>query len=113
MWAMRHGDQLDATLAKHFAWSFSLPGVTADPAERLRAAEEEGVERADVTPPFLEEHETETRALERSRRACRPLAVAVAEAWTLADEEASARAAKRLLTKADRLGVVLVGMDAY
>jgi hypothetical protein len=111
---MRHGDQLDAILAKHFAWSFVRPGVTADLAERLRAAEEEGAERGDETsPPPLDEYETELRALERSRQACRPLALAVAEAWAVTDDEASARAAKRLLTKAERLGVVLVGMDAY
>src|SRR5580700_964563 len=114
---MRWSDQLDAILARHFAWSFALPGDTADLADRLRAAEEEGTERPDATPPPLpdgyEGSETQARALERSRKACRPLALAVSEAWALTDDEASARAAKRLLTRADRLGVVLIGMDAY
>jgi hypothetical protein len=114
---MRRSDQLDAILAKHFAWSFALPGDTANLAERLRAAEEEGTERADATPPPLpddrDSSETQARAMERSRKACRPLALAVTEAWAIADDEASARAAKRLLTRADRLGVVLIGMDAY
>ena len=45
--------------------------------------------------------------------ACRPLAAGVAEAWALADEEAAARAVKRLLGRADRLGGELVGMDAH
>ena len=110
---MRPTDQLDAILAKHFAWSFARPGDTADLAGPLRAADEEGAERLDVAlPPILDAAESE-RALERLRKACRPLALAVAEAWALSDEDASARAAKRLLTKADRLGVTLVGMDAY
>jgi len=110
---MRPGDQLDATLAKHFAWSFVRPGDTADLAERLRAAEEEGSERADVPTPRLPDEEEAGRALDRSRKACRPLALAVAEAWAIDDDEASARVAKRLLTKADRLGASLAGMDAH
>jgi len=110
---MRQTDQLDSILAKHFAWSFVQPGDIADLAERLRAAEEEGAERPDVALPRLPDEQETERALERSRKACRPLALAVAEAWSLEDDDASARAVKRLLTKADRLGVVLVGMDAY
>jgi len=111
---MRNDDQLDAILAKHFAWSFVQPGDTAGLAERLRAAEEEGAERADaaVSPP-PDGLDTELRAPERSRKACRLLALAVAEAWAIADDDASARAAKRLLTKADRLGIALAGMDAH
>jgi len=110
---MRHGDQLDAILAKQFAWTFARPGEPADLAGRLRAGGEDGAVRADVTPPLLpDEHQAE-RVHERTRKACRPLALAVTEAWTLADDESSGRAARRLLTKADRLGVALVGMDVY
>jgi hypothetical protein len=111
---MRHGDRIDTSLAKHFAWTFVRPGDTTDLVERLRSADGEGQERvaADSLPPLANEQEIE-RARERSRKACRPLALGVAEVWELADDEASARATKRLLNRADRLGVALVGMDAF
>ncbi|HEY8040722.1 MAG TPA: hypothetical protein VIF15_13045 [Polyangiaceae bacterium] len=114
---MSRRDEIDTTLARHFAWSFVLPGQTPQIAEQLRAAaaaaEQPTAEpRQDEQPPQRDE-----RALEefraRSQAACRPLAVAAAEAWACADAEARLRATKRLLSRADRLGVELVGMHEW
>jgi hypothetical protein len=120
---MRRGDELDATLAKHFAWSFIKPGDTALLTSRLQAAEAaEGVEQAhgvdaDVHGPAsvddLAPDDGGARSHEKARAACRPLAAAVADAWAMDDDTAAARATKRLLLRADRLGVALVGMDAH
>ena len=49
------------------------------------------------------------RSREKTRAACRALSLGVAEAWAIADEEGSARATKRLLARADRLGIALGG----
>ena len=142
---MRRGDEIDATLAKHFAWSFVRPEDTADIAERLRAAgdaasgsdgtrlrsngssagpaDSHAIARgasapASVRPapelPAASVNDAEVaRSRERARGACRSIARAVAEAWAITDDEASARATKRLLVRADRLGIELVGMDAH
>ncbi len=122
---MRRPDQIDATLAKHFAWSFAGVGgarAAADLEERLRAAELQAGEAlaeadADGGPPdeSVEPDDVDQtgaeRARERARKACRPLASAIEEAWAIDDDELAARATKRLLARAERLGFVLLGFD--
>jgi hypothetical protein len=113
---MRRRDQLDATLAKQFAWCFAPPGAPLALAEidrRLRVPEDERNPDSDADAAIsiaADDHDL-ARAHERARNACRALAQAVGEAWLTADDDASARATKRLLVKADRLGVEVVGMD--
>lgn len=128
---MNRDDRIDASLAKHFAWSFARTGshgshgsrgVMADLEQRLRAA------RGSTPPPPLEPHERDAappppapldeHAIEaarlRVRRACRPLAAAVEKAWALdqeGHETRGAQAAKRLLARAERLDHVLAGFD--
>jgi hypothetical protein len=122
--AMRRRDQLDATLASSFAWCFARPGAAIDHAgieRRLRAAGAgRGAPRAAVVGPILRKTPLAPSVVEpgiepsrdRARAGCRALAQAIGEAWALADEDASARATKRLLLRADRLGVELVAMGA-
>jgi hypothetical protein len=114
---MRRSDQLDATLAKQFAWCFVLPTAAVDSHDverrcvlsiELGPASEAG----DVSIEGIDE--PEGRPLrDRARALCKSLAQATAEAWSEVDDEASARATKRLLARADRLGVELVGLDAH
>jgi len=122
-------DEIDATLAKQFAWSFVLPEDTAQIDDRLRALEDAGFMAKDGSPPISDDEPSmvlegevsdasgseagAVRSRDAARDACRPLALVVAEAWHLTDDEASARATKRLLARADRLGIELVGMDAH
>jgi len=122
---MHRRDQIDADLAKHFAWSFALPADADRLAEdRLRAAGEaqaaaEARPIAQLPPAAattaagddLAPAEDPSRA--RSHAACRALAAAVGEAWGLDDEEARLRAIKRLLSRADRLGFELVSMAEW
>jgi hypothetical protein len=112
---MQRHDQIDAARAKHFAWRFLRPGDSQRIAELLRAAEadeEAGAPAAPDLPATLSEGQLE-RSREKARVGCRALAVAVAEVWAIADREASVRPVKRLLARADRLGIALVGMDAH
>jgi|SRR5579884_1090653 len=113
---MRGRDQIDATLAKYFAWAFARPSEVADVADvaaRLRASERPSAPvPADLPPPAIDERELE-RSREKARALCRPLAAAVDEAWALGAGEPGARATKRVLARADRLGVELAGMDAF
>jgi hypothetical protein len=115
---MDRRDRIDATLAKHFAWSFARAGVVADLEERLRAA------RGSSPPPLPSDEaaglpaapfERDEGALEvargRARKACAALAVAVERAWAIADEGEGVRAAKRLLVRAERLDHLLAGFD--
>jgi hypothetical protein len=112
---MPRGDQIDSTRAKHFAWSFVLPGDTARVADLLRAAEadEKQADRGAAGPSALASDTEFQRSREKTSVACSALALAVAEAWALTDEEAGARATKRLLARADRLSIALVGMDEH
>jgi hypothetical protein len=122
---MNRHDRIDATLAKHFAWSFASTGshgsggVVADLEQRLRAARGSAHPpplEPDVAPPPpapLDEHAIEAARL-RVRKACRPLAAAVEKAWALEQEGHETRgpqAAKRLLARAERLDHVLAGFD--
>jgi hypothetical protein len=109
-------DQIDPTRARHFAWRFVLPGDNGRIAELLQAmeADDDGVHRADE--PHLPAPSSDAqleRSRERTRAACRALSLGVAEAWVILDEEESARATKRLLARADRIGVALGAMDAH
>ena len=112
---MQRHDQIDATRAKHFAWSFVLPGDTARIADLLRTAEadEEGASQTPPHAPAAASDEEIDRSREKARSACRTFALAVAETWALAEDEAGARATKRLLVRADRLGPALFEMDAH
>jgi hypothetical protein len=109
-------DQIDPTRAKHFAWRFVQPGDNDRIAELLGAMEvdEQSAIRVDrpLLPVLASEAQLE-RAREKTRAACMALAVGVAEAWAIADEEGSARATKRLLGRADRLGIAIGGMEAH
>jgi hypothetical protein len=115
---MQRHDQIDATRAKHFAWQFLRPGDSQRIAELLRAAEagdvDEGghVGAAPVLPATPSEGQL-GRSRDKARLGCHALAVAVAEAWAITDDETSVRPVKRLLARADRLGIALVGMDAH
>lgn len=111
--AMERRDQLDTTLARQFAWCFVVPGGAADVADlerRLRTGDAPGAEVGLDPAVAMDEPDTH-RSHDRSRASCRVLARAIGEAWSLSDD-AAARATKRLLARADRLGVELVGMDA-
>jgi hypothetical protein len=113
---MNGHDRIDATLAKHFAWSFAKTGVVPDLEERLRAARGSSPppgpagEGASSIPPPLDEAAVES-ARRRLRKACRPLAVGIEKAWALTDAAEGARAAKRLLVRAERLDHALAGLD--
>ncbi len=112
---MQRHDQIDATRAKHFAWTFVLPGDSARIADLLRAAEadeEIGLPRELDAPEATSDVEVD-RSREKAQGACRTLALAVAESWALVEDEASARATKRLLARAERLGAAVLGMDDH
>jgi hypothetical protein len=105
-------DEIDAALAKHFAWRFVPPAETARVEEALRAAEAaEG--RGDESPsPAAVDEETavEDERLEaQARAACEPLAIAVAEAWAEADADKQVALVKRLIARAARLAFKLHG----
>jgi hypothetical protein len=117
-------DEIDESLAKHFAWTFVLPGHAPQLADRLRAVEESRAAQASAqlepsidlsdaapTPPIDEE--ANRRFRERASASCRPLAAAVADAWAFEDEEAALRAVKRLLSRAERIGAEIVAMDEH
>lgn len=171
---MHHRDEIDATLAKHFAWTFVRPGDGAKLLERVRVAQEAAFARSaageaareddasgdpgrvvagdggrdaardgvrdgvrddrgsgdttsappgDVFQAHLPSHDdadgsdpTRVKARVKARVGCRALADAVAEAWRqhlaqTEDEPARQQAVKRLLARADRLGVELLEMQ--
>ncbi len=109
---MRPVDQLDAALARYFAWSFARPWDTPDIEERLSAAQRDSAAAGpDSELPVVDESSLQ-RSFDRARAGCRALAQAIAEVWALTDNEASLAATKRLLARADRLGGDLTEMDA-
>jgi hypothetical protein len=110
---MARRDEIDATLAKHFAWTFVASDKTADVSDKLRAATEAApAEPSIVHPPPLPPADAAIME-ERSRAACKALAEAVAEAWTVGDEQERFVALKRCLSRAHRLGVDIMGMQAW
>jgi hypothetical protein len=114
---MRRVDLLDTRLAKHFGWCFAARGCTVDVREverRIALAHEERAQQEVELDPISSipsGDDEPPRTHDRSRSACRALAAAIAEAWEIREDEGSARATKRLLARADRLGVEIVGMD--
>jgi hypothetical protein len=126
---MHRRDEIDATLAKHFAWTFVKPGDAAQLLERLRAAEV-AVAQASGLDPAPESHPAGPGATAeppprdedpgqgpsspgKGHAGCRALALSIAEAWGNADAQARLQAAKRLLVRADRLGVELLEMREW
>jgi hypothetical protein len=108
-------DQIDPTRARHFAWSFVRPGDSDRIAELLQAMEaDDGVPLAvrQRLPAPSSDAQLE-RSREKTRASCRALSLGVAEAWTMLVEDDCARATKRLLVRADRMGVALEAMDAH
>jgi hypothetical protein len=121
---MPRRDEIDPALVKHFAWSFVPPDKTAEvSSETLRAARAAEVDEAaaetpsDADAPEVEVAQQDERALAemhaRSRAACEPLAIGIADAWAIADADKRLAAAKRLLSRANRLGVEIVGMQEW
>jgi hypothetical protein len=115
---MHRRDELDATLAKHFAWTFARPGEMAQLLERVQAAHESDAARVGVvvasSPPIAAERaDAVDRSRAKGQAACKLLAAAVADVWGTSDEQARLQAVKRLLAKADRLGVELLEMHRW
>jgi hypothetical protein len=134
---MHRHDEIDAALAKHFAWTFVRPGDSVELVERLRAAEAAATLAkasevgnavpgasdvsavADLYPAgnVASEEVPGAKAKDAgragARTACRGLAAGVAEAWGMLDERLRFAAVKRLLLRADRLGVELWEMHAW
>jgi hypothetical protein len=113
---MASRDEIDANLAKHFAWSFVPSDKTAEVNEKLRAAvEAAAAEPPAVNPPPVpvRDDEAAEAIAERSRVSCKPLAGAIAEAWTISDEAERLAALKRCLSRAHRLGIEVMGMQAW
>src|SRR5712671_5950511 len=90
---MQRRDQIDPTLAKHFAWMFVRPGDTAQLTERLRAVEQAitagaqrpaGEESKALVVSVADDGETE-RSRAKAKAACRALATAIADAWASTD----------------------------
>ncbi len=108
-------DEIDASLAKHFAWSFVPPDRPELAAEKVEAATRDARTLAtaagDDDPAVDSTGAAEFQ--ERARQACRPVAEAIAGAWDCQDPETRARLVKRLLVRAERLGVSLVGMSEW
>jgi hypothetical protein len=114
---MPRQDEIDAALAKHFAWSFVPPEQTAEVDARLAEAQREAAPAAAPAVPVPVSSEEEERASEEFRRrahaACEPLAVAVGQAWGSADESGRIELVKRLLVRATRLGVQIAGLQEW
>jgi hypothetical protein len=135
---MQRRDEIDATLAKHFAWTFVPPGDTAQILERLRVVEAAAIARVSgLEPPLagvvggvltahghlsaratgsdhpLRDATLPDRSGAKAQAGCRALAAAVAEAWGMSDAESGLRATKRLIARADRLGVELLEMREW
>ena len=109
-------DQIDEVRAKHFAWTFVEPGDHVRIAELLHAMEADEVGARRAPHPLLPASASGTqleRSREKVRAACDALSRSIAETWAIPEEEASARATKRLLARAERLGVALRDMDAH
>jgi hypothetical protein len=127
--AMHRHDEIDATLAKHFAWTFVKPGDSALLLERLQAAEAAalaspsghgpvaaGGRNVRLSAAATDAQPDKTKDLafhNKVQSTCNALAVAIAKAWGIDDEQGRLAAVKRLLLRADRLGVDLWEMHAW
>src|SRR5580704_13748231 len=110
---MQRRDEIDAKLAKHFAWSFVPPDKTAVVAEQLRAAETAESERPGPPPSQRAELPPIDSTQAKLREAGRALAHAIADTWSMTGDEALERAVKRLLVRADRLGFDLLVLQHW
>src|SRR5580700_3298930 len=118
---MQRSDEIDAKLAKYFAWSFVRPGEAAQLGDRLRS-----IERACRQPPsepagdgaaLGQTEQLDGRivanAREKATEVSEQLSASIADAWAIPDGEASRRAVRRLLRRADRLGFDLLGLQDW
>ena len=108
---MPRRDEIDATLARHFAWTF----VPSDRPEMASAKVEAALGAAKESPgaptePVFADPEEEERRARAAAIACRPLAEAVTTAWACTEEDSRLRLVKRLLPRAERLGFTVLGM---
>ena len=115
---MSRRDEIDPTLAKYFAWSFVPPEATAQVDEQLRAAEAAAAAQAAAVrteePSRAPQDEAAMEEFRvRSRAVCEPLALAAAQAWGEADDDRRFLAVKRMLARAHRLGVEVVGLQHW
>lgn len=122
---MSRGDEIDPKLAKHFAWSYVPADHTAALDDAQRAAlEEQGAHSAIELPVELEPspdsgppsdpHEAELEEVrERARRLAEPVADMIADAWQepAHDEEDRFQTTRRLLVRAGRMGLDVMGFD--
>jgi hypothetical protein len=122
MVTMGRRDEIDASLAKHFAWSFVPVDRPELATERVEAAVREAASTGSgdggdggcdgPDEPVIDERGAEEFRT-KARGVCRPLAEAIAGAWDCGDDDARLRLTKRLLVRAERLGVALVGMSEW
>ncbi len=120
---MPYRDEIDLTLAKYFAWIFVGPGEEPLVEARLKAAHDAAQQRErhargrrDRSAPHLEalpDGATAEPFRSRALAACRALATEISSAWKCSGDEARLRAAKRLLARADRLGIELLGIHQW
>jgi hypothetical protein len=110
---MPRRDEIDALLARRFAWTFAPPGQIPEIGELL-TDEASTAEAPPVAAPAVVHTEPDEEAIAeadaRARSACEPIAFAVSEAWSLASTDERLAAVKRLLGRATRLGVQITGM---
>src|SRR5579883_1979932 len=129
---MHRRDGIDPLLAKYFAWTFVLGGDTARLSDRLNAAEEAAAagdaDGRSMDAAVFDDAASEPiarRSRAKARAACRALAASIGEAWAcdeaLRDAAPGAAAAggcgartvKRLVVRAERLGVELLEMRGW
>jgi hypothetical protein len=111
---MPRRDEIDLALAKHFAWTFVRPEETARVDEKLAAIASHLAEGPGPDPEHAPARVEEPRAGEQrahARAASQFLVAAIGAAWTTADDQERFLATKRLLGRARRLGLEIVGMD--
>jgi hypothetical protein len=101
---MARRDEMDAALARHFAWTFVRPGDSIDITDRLAAAQvaEDEAARAPAAPQPPDPAEV-ARFHAEAAAVCEPLAAAIQQAWALAEGDGQLRATRRLLARAARI----------
>jgi hypothetical protein len=109
----QNADQIDARLAKYFAWAFASPRMAFDIAERLRAAEGRREEGSAPLSPGRSDPCASEKGDRRAIEACRPVALAIAQTWTMPPSDAFERSVRRLVGRADRLGFDLIALGEW
>ena len=132
---MHRSDELDATLAKHFAWAFApSEEAAAQILDRLRLADPpvgpgSGSEAPAAPAPRAaaisgrvgdlsggrpgEDGGSTERSRVKAQATCRSLAAAIADAWAHRDDPTCLQTTKRLLARADRMGIDLLEMRQW